>query len=610
MTEQHHSPLRLGLISMPWSLFNRPSIQLGALKAYMDTHMASSVSCTLFHPYLAVAKAMGSTTYHHLAKNSWAGEALYSPLLFPEQRHDAKKLFNTICRGHKELRNVGFDSSVQLLEEEMDTWLTKQDFAAYDLVGFSICFNQLLSSLYAAAQIKQRHPYLPIVFGGSGCVAEIGLSLLHTFSQIDYVVNGEGEEALAELCSHLITPAEPPLSPRIMTGKTKIVPPCSHGIQDLNELPAPDYSPYFKEMNSTFEGQPFVPVLPLEFSRGCWWNKCTFCNLNLQWHGYRWKRADTMLREVEQQSRNHQCLDFCFTDNALPPREADLFFDSLAEGDTDYDFFAEVRVLTDPDTPKRYRRGGLTTIQVGIEALSNSLLKKMSKGTRAIENIAAMRQSAEAGIQLDGNLIVEFPGSSPAEVQETLRNLDYVLPYPPLTAASFFLGHGSPVSLDPKSYGVTCLTQHPKNRQLFPANILQNLSMLIKGYRGDSGSQKKLWKEVRHKIAEWQLFHTSRESRHLPLSYRHGKNFLIIRQERMDGSILRHRLQGKSQKMYLMCRKITTLQELCSSFPKIPEPAIDKFLDDLCKKRLMFQEQDQFLALAIRDRQHSPFPSF
>jgi len=53
-----------------------------------------------------------------------------------------------------------------------------------------------------------------------------------------------------------------------------------------------------------------------------------------------------------------------------------FFSNTLATEDTDLDFFAEVRVITDPDTPRRYRRGGLSTIQVGIESLSSSLLKK------------------------------------------------------------------------------------------------------------------------------------------------------------------------------------------------------------------------------------------
>ncbi len=369
------TPFRLGLVSMPWSIFNRPSIQLAALKAWLDTNESNSISTSVFHPYLTAAAAIGSETYYHLAKNSWAGEALYSPMLFPEQKQAAEKLFYTSCKNEKGLKHLDFKRCGALLEKALDQWLEGIDFSSYDLIGFSVCFNQLISSLTAADRIKKRFPELPIVIGGSGCVGEIGMSLLRNFPQIDYVISGEGEEALAKLC-HLLHSSEhsAALPPQILslTNMNAVESSCA-GIRDLNTLPVPNYDPYFEEMKHVFPAQPFVPVLPIEFSRGCWWNKCTFCNLNLQWQGYRWKTAKTMLAEVRQQSSHHKCLDFCFTDNALPPRDADLFFNTLATEDTDLDFFAEVRVITDPDTPRRYRRGGLSTIQVGIESLSSSL---------------------------------------------------------------------------------------------------------------------------------------------------------------------------------------------------------------------------------------------
>ncbi len=353
-------------------------------------------------------------------------------------------------------------------------------------------------------------------------------------------------------------------------------------------------------MQQHFPDNNFIPILPLEFSRGCWWNKCKFCNLNLQWRGYRKKSAATVLREVTEQARRHQCLDFCFTDNALPPKETDSFFASLAKLESDYDFFAEVRVITRPDVLKQYRQGGLTSIQVGIESLASSLLQKMDKGTRCIENIAAMRQSAEAGITLDGNLICEFPGSSEEEVQETLTNLDFVLPFTPLSSATFFLGHGSPVANDPKAYGITATVHHKKNRQLFPAELLQNMTMLIKSYRGDKGVQQKLWKPVHQKIQQWQDFHKSRESSQPPLSYRDGGDFLLIRQERSNGAPLRHRLRGTSRKIYLFCRNIRSIDAIQTEFPQIKKATLHAFFNDLTAKKILFTEDDLFLALAIK----------
>ncbi|HIP82686.1 MAG TPA: hypothetical protein EYH36_04635 [Desulfocapsa sulfexigens] len=66
MANPKTQPFQLGLISMPWSIFNRPSIQSASLKAYLDPDGA--INTTIFHPSLAAA-AIGSNTYHFLAKN-------------------------------------------------------------------------------------------------------------------------------------------------------------------------------------------------------------------------------------------------------------------------------------------------------------------------------------------------------------------------------------------------------------------------------------------------------------------------------------------------------------------------------------------------------------
>lgn len=596
---------QLGLVSMPWSIMNRPSIQLAALKAFFDRD--STIATTLFHPYLGAAASIGTENYHHLAKNSWAGEALYSPLLFPEQTELAQKLFYESCRKAKHLHTLDFIECQQQLEKTLDQWITNVDWLSFNLLGFSVCFNQLISSLTAASRIKRLHPQLPIVFGGSGCVGAIGSSLIENFSQIDYIISGEGEKALQQLC-HSLHPSTKktakPLPPQILTKEHPRPIDCGcTALKDINTLPVPDFSPYFREMQASFPESPFIPILPVEFSRGCWWNKCTFCNLNLQWKGYRWKTATNMLAEVKQQAHQYKCLDFCFTDNALPPQEANTFFSTLAQEKTNLDFFAEVRVITDPDTPHLYRKGGLSTVQVGIESLSTTLLAKMKKGTTAIENVAAMRQSAEAQIVLDGNLIIEFPGSTEQEVQETLDNLDFVLPFPPLSTASFFLGHGSPVAANPGQYGILSVTHHSGNKKLFPEKVLKNLTMLIKEYRGDRTIQRKRWKQVSKKIEAWHTFHNKRNPAKAALSYRDGDTFLLIRQEQLKGSPLQHRLQGLSRKIYLFCRKIQQFETICQTFPGIQKSTLMDFLQDLQRKKLMFCEDNSFLSLAINQHQ-------
>jgi hypothetical protein len=380
--------------------------------------------------------------------------------------------------------------------------------------------------------------------------------------------------------------------------------PCpAHQPVDLDGLPTPDYHPYFAEMKSVFQDLPFIPVLPVEFSRGCWWNRCTFCNLNLQWQGYRYKTTERMTAEVESLSREYQCLDFTFTDNALPFRQADQFFQRQRQLQQDRRFFAEIRATGYHRQLDNSAQGGLQTIQVGIESLSNSLLRKMAKGAAVIDNIAIMKHSAAAGIRLEGNLILEFPGSDAAEVAETIANLDFVLPFSPLGKAVFFLGAGSPIHRHPKEFGISGLIPHRKNLALMPPELARDIGTQILDYRGGRIRQRGLWRPVADKIDAWQAFHRQRQATtQPPLSYRDGGDFLIIRQERIDGPPLQHRLRGLSREIYLHCDRVRTRDQLLKRFRRISAASLDRFLDDLHHKRLLFKDGEQALALAIRQR--------
>ncbi len=591
-------PFSLALISMPWSIFNRPSIQLGALKSYLERETDYRVDN--FHPYLHLAKAITTELYSQIGLSGWAGEALFAPLLFPEKRADAQKLFRQ-CLVGKVTPLPDFDELVTQVEQNCSRLLSKISLNQYNLIGFSICFSQLFPSLYLAKKIKEELADIPIVFGGSSCSGDIGESLIQHFPTIDYLIDGEGELQLLHLCHYLNGRT------RTLPGKILVQPPVpvtnsenSATSLKLGDLPYPDYTPYFHEMKQLFPTQPFIPMLPIEFSRGCWWNKCTFCNLNLQWQNYRFKESDRMVAETLYLTKTHESLHFTFTDNALPPKEADQFFKRIRTEQLDIDFFAEIRGIADPHRLQLYSQAGLKTVQVGIEALSTSLLVKMAKGTTTIDNMAVMKMCSASAIRMEGNLITDFPTTTDEEINETLRNLDFVLPFLPLQAATFFLGYGSPIHSQTEDFSITKVATHPKNRSLYPKNYLDSMTMLINSYRGDKKLQQKKWRPVKQKIRAWHDFHDRRKkSRQHPLSYRDGSTFLIIRQERLSDAPLLHRLRGTSRKIYLACERPTEITSLLTAFPRITESALRNFIEEMCNKLLMFQENDRILSLAV-----------
>ncbi|MBW1998766.1 MAG: hypothetical protein JRJ29_12475, partial [Deltaproteobacteria bacterium] len=308
-------------------------------------------------------------------------------------------------------------------------------------------------------------------------------------------------------------------------------------------------------------------------------------------------------RELALLSKRYQSLSLSFMDNLLPPGNLEELFGGIAELGRDLRLFAEVRATLSREELVAMGRAGVREIQVGIEALSTSLLKKMAKGTRAIENLEIMKNCEAQGTpSLEANLILEFPGSGTQDVRETLRNLDFAYPFRPLKGIKFWLGYGSPVWKDPGSYGIKKHYNHPHYRHLFPRVVLKKLTLMHQGYYGCIRQQRRLWQAVREKIEEWRNLYGALHEQPATdpiLSYMDGGDFLIIRHRRLGQHDMNHRLKGKSREIYLFCERKASISSILERFPEFGEEKVIPFLRIMVEKRLMFNEGEEYLSLAV-----------
>jgi hypothetical protein len=130
---------------------------------------------------------------------------------------------------------------------------------------------------------------------------------------------------------------------------------------------------------------------------------------------------------------------------------------------------------------------------------------------------------------------------------------------------------------------------------------------MILAYRGDLGFQKKIWRPVKKKIALWQK--TYAELQQGPqvspvLSFRDGRDFLIIKQRQYHDDSIKHRLVGTSRMIYLYCMQHRSLKKICERYPAFAEDKITGFLKMMVDKKLMFEEKDQYLSLAVPLNMH------
>ncbi len=441
----------------------------------------------------------------------------------------------------------------------------------------------------------------------------------------DVVINGEGEMPLGQLIDGLRASPDltdiPPIA-GVTTSNTFEAGEAKNRFNQLtalNDLPPPDYDDYFALLKSFAPQKSFFPVLPVETSRGCWWQKtipsgrtnkkdstrtqgCAFCNLNLQWRGYRHKDSSRVVKEIDHLTDRHQSLSVSMVDNVLPGKSAGEVFGKIGRLKKDIHFFAEIRANCTLSDLKAMRSAGMQELQIGIEALSTSLLKKLHKGTTTIQNLEVMRNCETLGILNTSNLILHFPGSDQQDVAETLRNLEYALPFRPLQAVNFWLGLGSPVGQNPAAYGIKAIYNHPHWSHIFPPAISQSMTFIIRGYRGDRGFQKKIWRPVQKKVMLWQKTYSALQQRAKispVLSFRDGRKFLIITQRQYQADSIKHRLVGTSRQIYLFCMQHRSLAGIRSRYPAFAEDKIVAFLKMMIDKKLMFEENDEYLSLAV-----------
>ncbi len=83
---------KVALVSVPWPLYDHPSIQLGCLKGFLRNRIPDQ-KIDAFHFYLQVAEAIGYEVYQAVSERSRVAESVYAALLFPERTEGISHLF-------------------------------------------------------------------------------------------------------------------------------------------------------------------------------------------------------------------------------------------------------------------------------------------------------------------------------------------------------------------------------------------------------------------------------------------------------------------------------------------------------------------------------------
>lgn len=469
---------RVLLLVMPFLTLRRPHLGVGLLKAGLNR---KGVECDVRYYNFRFADAIGTAVYERIAEDSPAhhmpGEFVFAPAAFDEVRPfaDFKSVVANAVKPYDESFLRKMERARNLSPAFIYECASELDLEQYDIVGFTSTFQQNLASLAMAKEIKRRAPHIITVFGGANFEGVMGVELHRQFPSVDIVCSGEADDIFPELVRRLRS-GEPVhemggvtcrLGGETVTGST-----AQTFITNLNDLPYPDHTEYFRDFNASRSKSLIRPEITMETSRGCWWGQkhhCTFCGLNGLSMAYRSKSPDRAYQEIKYLLAMYGGFDIFNTDNIVDLRYfAELFPRLHAEG-LKVQLFYETKANLKKSQLLMLKKLGSNSFQPGIESLNSHVLTLMDKGVRGIQNVQLLRWSKEMNFDVSWNIICGFPQETPEDYSQITRWVR-AIPHlqPPLVVTRFRLDRFSPMFKDPEKYGIVNVRSYRGHQICYP----------------------------------------------------------------------------------------------------------------------------------------------
>ena len=381
---------------------------------------------------------------------------------------------------------ASFDPLAQALSEAknlVDEILVELTLAAVakhqpSIVLLSVPFPGSVYGAFRIAQaIKMQYPEMVTLLGGGFVNTELReLRDPRVFDYFDYVTLDAGERPLLALFEFLAG----------KRSKQRLV------RTFLREIDATTGQPFVKYVNFVEPDVPFEEVgtptwdgLPLDkylslldmlnpmnrlwsdgrwnkltVAHGCYWKKCSFCDVSLDYIGrYEAASATVLVDRIDTIVAETGQTGFHFVDEAAPPKSLKALATELIARDTNISWWGNIRFekTFTPELCELLADSGCIAVSGGLEVASDRLLKLMKKGVSVDQVARVTRAFTDAGVMVHAYLMYGFPTQT---VQDTVDALEYVrqLFANGCIQSGFFHRFTctvhSPVGLHPHEYGV------------------------------------------------------------------------------------------------------------------------------------------------------------
>ena len=375
-----------------------------------------------------------------------------------------------------------FDELYEALQQEttfIDTILIsvlkeRIESANPTLFLISVPFPGNLYAAFRCAQwVKKNHPNIKISMGGGFPNTELrSLTDARVFEFFDFITLDDGEAPVELLCDYVKSnELELPLKRTFVLENGKVVYKNNAAKPDYKQskVGTPDYSDLLLDK--------YISVIEIvnpmhrmwsdgrwnkmTMAHGCYWGKCTFCDISLDYVKiYEPVAANLLCDRMEEMMLQTGQNGFHYVDEAAPPALMRALALEILRRKLSLTWWTNIRFEKSftKDLCLLLKASGCIAVSGGLEVASDRLLKLIDKGVTVEQVAKVTRNFTEAGVMVHSYLMYGYPSQTVQETVDSLEMVRQLFEVGVLQSGfwhQFAMTAHSPVGMYPEKYGVT-----------------------------------------------------------------------------------------------------------------------------------------------------------
>ncbi len=342
-----------------------------------------------------------------------------------------------------------------------------------EIVAVSVPFPGNLFAAFRCAQfIKKHYPAIKITMGGGFPNTELrSLKDKRVFEFFDFITLDDGEAPIENLISYISGKKKADELKRTYLLQNDEIsyinnPSCSDykqgqvGTPDYSDLLLDKYIQAIEIVNPMHSLWSNGRWNKLTMAHGCYWGKCTFCDVSLDYiKRYEPLTASILCDRMEEMIAQTGESGFHFVDEAAPPALMRALALEIIKRKLVVSWWTNIRFEKSftKELCQLLKMSGCIGVSGGLEVASDRLLALINKGITVAQVARVNKNFTEAGIMVHAYLMYGFPTQTAQETIDSLEMVRQLFKAGVLQSAfwhQFAMTAHSPVGLAPEKFGV------------------------------------------------------------------------------------------------------------------------------------------------------------